>query len=106
MFYGSGIEKIEINDNINTVSNYAFSTCKTLKKVWISSQVDTISASNASYSPFKGCTDANLIIYTDATEKPSGWSDYWNYIDSSKQVPVYWGATKENYENGDLPPES
>lgn len=101
MFYGSGIEEIEINDNINTISNYAFSSCKILKKVWLSSQVDTINPSNASYSPFKGCIDENLIIYTDATEKPSGWNNYWNYIDNSKQAKVYWGATKENYRNGD-----
>lgn len=40
--------------------------------------------------PFGGCE--NLTIYCEAESKPSGWGEYWNYIDSERSAPVHWGS--------------
>lgn len=40
--------------------------------------------------PFIGCE--NLTIYCEAEEKPTGWGEYWNYIDSERSAPVHWGS--------------
>jgi hypothetical protein len=97
------LEELSLDGLIGiTSSSSNFADCINLKKVWIPSTCTTISASSSSdYSlHFKNC-NPNLIIYTDATSKPSGWGTYWNYINSNTPLQVYWGATKENYENGD-----
>lgn len=105
-FYGcSELAEAEIPPQIKVISGTMFYSCSKLKKVWMPSSVQTINTSSYSNSPFSSANQ-NVIIYTDATSKPSGWGTYWNYTASNKQAKVYWGATKENYENGDLPPES
>ena len=40
--------------------------------------------------PFIGCE--KLTIYCEVESKPSGWGEYWNYIDSENQAPVHWNA--------------
>lgn len=99
------LKEFEVPPQVKMVAGGLITSCTALTKVWLPSTCANI-YTNSSYYPFNGCSNANLIIYTDATSKPSGWSDDWNKTSSNKYAKVYWGATKENYENGDLPPES
>jgi hypothetical protein len=64
---------------------YAFTDCTKLKKVWIPSTCTTIGSTAFNNNP-NSCT-----LYTDATEKPSGWS--------SVPSNVVYGATHEDFEN-------
>lgn len=100
------LTEIEIPKEFTFIAGKFITQCTNLKKIWISSETCKNIYTNSSYYPFSGCTNTNLIIYTDATEKPSEWADNWNQIGSSKYAKVYWGATKENYENGDPVPEA
>ena len=104
----TSLQKLTIPDSVTSLNdnqNGLFPGCSSLEKVWIPSTVTKISASNYPYSPFRD-TNPDIIIYTDVTEKPSGWDKWWNYLNQSTQAKVYWGATKENYENGDPVPET
>ena len=94
------LEELELPNSVTYIDYQVFNTLKNIKKVWIPSSIETWSAKSSSYCGFP-YSNKNCIIYTDATEKPTGWGDYWNNYDSSTKLPVYWGATKENYENGD-----
>ena len=69
-----------------------FATSKGVEKVWIHNTTTTINASATNYSPFLNC-DNITSIYCEVTEKPAGWSDYWNYKNSSTTIPVVWGQT-------------
>lgn len=110
------LEEIDLTNLTEVSSSNQFSNCFSLKKVWLPSTCTTIKADTVSYALFnniRGSSASNeelenidFIIYTDATEKPEGWGTYWNYTNSSNQAPVYWGATKENYENNDPIPET
>lgn len=80
------------------VGNNVFSGCTGLKKVFISQNCRSIDPTSGIHSPFNGCTNSEFKIFCEATEKPSGWSEYWNYISSSAQATVVWGATHEDYE--------
>lgn len=69
-----------------------FATSKGVEKIWIRNTTTTINASAANYSPFLNC-DNVTTIYCEATEKPAGWSEYWNYKNASTTIPVVWGQT-------------
>lgn len=100
-YYCINLKEVIMPENIKCGQN-TFAECYGLKKVWMPASLDLSKATGYSSSIFSnlgGKTD--FIIYTDATEKPEGWGAYWNYTSSSNKAPVYWGATKENYENGD-----
>ena len=102
------LKEFEVPPQLTLVAGGLIVDCDALEKVWLPSTCENIYTST-SYYPFKGCDNTNLTIYTDATEKPAGWADNWNMTSTSsggKYAKVYWGATKENYKNGDLPPES
>jgi len=93
-----------------SIYNNTFAYNNTLTKVWIPKEVTTIKAATSatgtsysySYSPFYGCS-TDLVIYTDATEKLEGWSNYCFNVSSSAEATVVYGATHENFENGTLP---
>lgn len=77
----------------------------TVKKIWIPKEVTKIVAATTpdsteysySYSPFYNC-DSSLVIYTDATEKLDGWSDYCFNISATATATVVYGATHEDFE--------
>lgn len=76
--------------------NNAFTSCYNLKKVWVNKEA-TLTANQPSLTPF--AYDYSLTdIYTDATEKPSGWGDYFNYIDSTTQVTVHYGVSEAEFD--------
>lgn len=97
------LQSIDLSNITSVSGSYVLAGCG-VKKIWIPSTLSSLPASSAGSSNnllYNVINRQDLIVYTDATSKPSGWGTYWNYIDSSTQAKVYWGATKENYENGD-----
>ena len=77
----------------------AFRGCTGLEKVWLRSSVETLEESSeksngnitAYTGPFFGCS-SDLVIYCEADEKPSGWSEHWNvYEGTDKFLTVVWG---------------
>ena len=77
----------------------AFRGCTGLEKVWLRSSVETLEESSeksnntvsAYTGPFYGCSPS-LVIYCEADEKPSGWSEHWNvYEGTDKFLTVVWG---------------
>ena len=73
----------EVEYNVTSIGEYAFSRCSSLTSITIPNSVTSIGM-----FAFYGCS--SLTIYCEATSKPSGWNDYWN--DSNR--PVYWGMQK------------
>ncbi|MBQ7439042.1 MAG: leucine-rich repeat protein [Paludibacteraceae bacterium] len=71
-------------------------SCVNLKKVWINKE-STLSATNPSMGIFAGCSKLT-DIYTDATEKPSTWGPYFNYINSATQATVHYGVSEAEFD--------
>lgn len=71
----TGLINLEIG--ASTLSYNSFGKCTGLQKVWIRNSCTTISATTASYAPFVDCS-AELNIYVEASEAPSGWSAYFS----------------------------
>ena len=87
----------KFSSNLKEISIVCFNNCTGLTKLYIPSTVTTISATSYRLSPFNGCT--NLTdIYTDATEKPAGWGQYFNYTGTSTQATVHYGVTEEEFD--------
>ena len=61
-FYDSGIQSVVIPKNVNTLGNYAFSGCDSLKNVTLNSRVTTLNT----YT-FRDCPEINTITITAAT---------------------------------------
>lgn len=76
-----------------------FQKCSKLTKVWISSNCTTITVSSSASSHFAGCPDT-LEIYTDATEKLSGWDTYFNKTGTSGSVEatVHYGVSEAEFD--------
>ena len=95
-FYGCGqLEKIDLPSSLTTIKNQAFDNCTSLKKVFIPKTVTTMS-----YNVFQRC-NPDLMIYCEASEKPSGWDDAWCKASSSSyNIPkeVFWGVTRADYD--------
>ncbi len=71
------------NSQLESIGNSAFEGCSSLTNIVIPNSVTNIGA-----SAFRDCS--SLTIYCEASEKPSGWSSWWN--DSSR--PVVWNCTE------------
>lgn len=77
--------------------NNAFPECYGLQKVWVNKEATIPASDSALNSPFYECS--NLTdIYTDATEKPSGWGDYFNYTSFSTQATVHYGVSEAEFD--------
>lgn len=98
VFYGcTNLALTSLPEGISSIGQSAFYGCTNLKKIWIPKGCMKITASSAAYSTFYNCT--NLTdIYTDATEKLSGWDTYWNYTGDSTQATVHYNVTKAEFE--------
>ena len=70
--------------------------CVNLKKVWINKE-STLSATNPSMGIFAGCSKLT-DIYTDATEQPSAWGPYFNYINPATQATVHYGVSEAEFD--------
>ena len=95
----NGLETIVIPNNITTIEGYAFSYCEGITKIYIPASVTNIKAGAITESLFYMCK-STLKIYCEASNQPIGWSDYWNYYDSSNRLNVTWGATMADFKAG------
>ena len=86
----SSLTSITIPDSVTSIGSYAFEYCSSLTSITIPNSVASIGN-----SVFSGCSF--LIIYCEASSKPSGWDYYWN----SNHYPVAWGVYGEIKSNSD-----
>ena len=93
----SNLTSIELPNGITSIEYGTFSGCSGLTKIFIPKSMTEISVSSSYNSPFYNCS-STLKIYCEASEKPSGWVDYWNYYNSSNQLNVTWGVTRAEYD--------
>ena len=82
-FDNIGITSITIPNSVTSIGSDAFRYCSYLTSVVIPNSVTTIYG-----EAFYGCHSAT--IYCESNEKPTGWSNNWNY-NWSGNVPVVWG---------------
>ena len=83
----------EPNSKLESIGCLAFADCSSLTSVVIPSSVTSIGRGALAY-----CSSST--IYCEASSKPSGWDDQWNYDNwNSRYTPVYWG-NEWHYENG------
>lgn len=66
-----------------------------ISKMWIS-QTTTVSGTNVSQALILNSSVTD--IYTDATEKPSRWGDYFSYVNSSTNATVHYGVSLEEFK--------
>ena len=87
---GNLVTELVIPDNVKSIGSYAFYNVINLTSVTIPNNVKSIKG-----SAFLDCD--RLIIYCEATSKPSGWDFDWN--DSNR--PVVWDfANNDVADNG------
>ena len=103
----TSLQSIIIPENCRLISHQAFSGCTSLASVFIPASVRRIEsemvvtstglqASTATFSPFNGCTN-NLKIYCEASSKPDGFGEYWDYTGDNTRATVYWGVSKQEF---------
>lgn len=84
----SSLKSVEILDGVTKIEGYVFSGCSNLESVIIPMSVVQID----DYA-FPAAINRSLIIYCEASDKPSGWSDVWN----NSRYTVIWG-----YKNNEI----
>ncbi|MBR2908862.1 MAG: leucine-rich repeat domain-containing protein, partial [Clostridia bacterium] len=90
-----------IPNSLISIGQSAFAYCRGLSSVYLPSTVTSINSSYSMYAPFSNCS-SSLVIYTDvadASSKPSGWGQYWNYYSSSGAITVNYGYSLEQYKS-------
>ena len=82
---------------VGRVGNFPFYNCTGLKRAWLDGRISQITASSSSTSPFSSCS--NLTdIYTDATEKPEGWGNFFYYTSAQQTATVHYGVSLDEFE--------
>lgn len=94
--YNRKLQNLKIK-NARKLQKKSFVGGTVLTSVFISSNVQIIDSQNSGISPFYDCKKLT-DIYTDATEKPSGWGDYFNYFSSSGFATVHYGVTEAEFD--------
>ena len=91
----TNLTSVTLGNSVTSIGDCAFAGCNNLTSIVIPDSVTSIGA-----QAFDNCS--NLTIYCQATEKPSGWSDYWNYTN----CPVYWAGQWHYDDNGNPTPNN
>ena len=82
---------------LDTLHFNAFLGCTGLKTVFLSGGIKTIEV-NGSDGPFY-CCSSDLTLYTDAQEKPSGWSDHFENYSSDVADEDGGELNEDAYQN-------
>ena len=85
------LNHVVIPSTVTSIQANAFAYCEDLRSIYIPSTVTSIPA-----KPFYDC-DAELELYCGASEKPSGYNNYFNYYGYNKALTVHYGYTEEQY---------
>lgn len=93
----TSLKKFEFT-NVTTIPIYCFNDCSSLTKVWIPKTCTTIDGDSIYVAPFYGCS-SNLVIYTDASSKQSGWQANFNVVGVNVYATVKYNSTYEDYLN-------
>lgn len=83
----AGCKNTIIPTSVTAIAWRAFDGCTSLSSLTIPSSVTTIEG-----FAFWGCK--SLLIFAEATEKPTGWEIEWN----PNNRPVYWYSETPNYD--------
>ncbi len=86
------LKHINIPSSINILNNDTFFSCSSLELIVIPKLVTKIGK-----YVFRDCN--SLTIFCEASSKPSGWNETWNYSDR----PVYW-VNEWSYVDGEPTP--
>lgn len=78
----TSLKSVKIGVGVTTIEGYAFNGCSSLMEIYIPILVTTIGE-----GAFYKCPETGEIR-CEASEKPSGWSDKWNY----SKLSVTWGV--------------
>lgn len=90
----SKLTSITIPDGVTSIGGGAFERCSSLTSIIIPNSVTEIGS-----GAFSGCS--SLTIYCEATSRPSGWYDRWNYsYGNSSYHPTYWYSESEPTGSG------
>ena len=92
----SGMSILTLPKSVTDISANAFTGWTGLKHIYIESTVTAIGAASKAESPFYGCAE-DLMIYCQATSKPSGWNTYWNYDTNGTVASTTWNVTPEDF---------
>ena len=74
----TNLTNVELPDSLELIGGNAFGNCEKLNSIYIPENVTTAASGSSGNTLFVGCP-STLVIYCGASEKPSGWSNYWNY---------------------------
>ncbi|MBO4919814.1 MAG: InlB B-repeat-containing protein, partial [Erysipelotrichaceae bacterium] len=96
----SSLYSIRLPETLLSIGNGAFSFCSHLTEIRIPESVTSITASEASESPFYGCDD-ELVIYVDAYAGNTDWDPYWNYYDDGYELLVIYRQEQTDSETED-----
>ena len=100
LYGASAITAITTPSGLTSIGSYAFYDCTSMTKIFIPKGVTTLSASSYSASPFYGW-NSSAVIYCEASSKPSGWGEYWNFYDSSNRLATIWNVAGLPQQNSD-----
>ena len=84
--------KFTVPASVTTINTMTFKGCNGLFSVYIPSTVTTINCVDSTSTPFYGCSK-DITILCQATSKPAGWDEYWNYYTYNSQLTTYWNQS-------------
>ena len=87
-YYCDSLKAVTLPNSVTSIGSNAFSCCQKLASVAIPESVKSI----GNYA-FNGSNNATLYCEIAETEKPSGWSQYWNQVSwTPTYCPIEWGC--------------